>query len=148
MPSLSAVMFAMQDRLRAGPTSWGSCYLFDMVLVFALPGAVPVVGGSSDPSVPWSPGVSLQRGQGGPWAPPPAVSNPWETLLIYVVFLWCLDLGFLVWGCVWCYSSLEDSTLCSLYICWSTLSLSIGCYVRRRRFSLFSLSGAGETQTL
>ena len=49
MQSLSAVVFAMQDRLRAGPTSWGICCLFDMVFVFALQGAVPVVGGCSDP---------------------------------------------------------------------------------------------------
>ena len=51
-----------------------------MMLVLAPPGAVPVVGGSSDPSVPRSPGVPPQKAQGGPWAPPPCIVNSSETL--------------------------------------------------------------------
>ena len=49
------------------------------MLVLALLGAVPVVGGFSDPSVPRSPG-RLPREQGGPWAPPPCSVNSSETL--------------------------------------------------------------------
>ena len=74
------------DRRRAGSTSfWGSCFLSGMLLVLAPPGAVPVVGGFSDPSVTRSPGVSPQKMQGGPWAPPPCCDNSPETL-----FAWCL----------------------------------------------------------
>ena len=65
-------VLAIRDRRRAGSTSfWGSSFLSGMLLVLAPPGAVPVVGGFSDPSVPRSPGVSPQKAQGGPLAPPP-----------------------------------------------------------------------------
>ena len=71
------------DRLRAGSTSfWGSCFLSGILLALAPPGAVPVVGGSSDPSVPRSPGVSSQKAQGGPWAPPPCCDNSLRLCLL------------------------------------------------------------------
>ena len=72
-----------------------------MMLVLAPPGAVPVVGGSSDPSVPRSPGVSPQRVQGGPWAPPPCSDKSSETLLVWCVVLlfgfFGMDVGYSVW---------------------------------------------------
>ena len=69
-----------------GPTFWGLCFVSGIMIVFALPGAVPVVGGVFGPlgtTVPW--GVS-PKGQGGPWAPPPCCDNSSETCLIGVWF--------------------------------------------------------------
>ena len=71
-----------------------------MMLVLAPPGAVPVVGGSSDPSVPRSPGVSPQKAQGGPWAPPPCSVNCSETLsgcVCFSVRFSGMDVGYSVW---------------------------------------------------
>ena len=43
--------------------------MFALVLASCVSGAVPVVGGgSSDPSVSRSPGVSPQKGRAAPWA--------------------------------------------------------------------------------
>ena len=75
-----------------GPAkSWAHLlgYLF-LCLVFCLvlapPGAVPVVGGgSSDPSVPRSPGVTLQEGRAAHGPLHPAVTSPPR----------------LCWFCVW-----------------------------------------------
>ena len=97
----------LRDRRRAGSTSfWGSSFLFGMLLVLAPPGAVPVVGGFSDPSVPRSPGVSPQRVQGGPWAPPPcgvkSSETCWVCVCLFVRFFWdgcwLFYLGFCLWG--------------------------------------------------
>ena len=64
-PSLLQRVFGVfvniQDRLRAGSSSFGvyvSCLEF---VRFGVSAAVPVVVGSSDPSVPRSPGVSPQK---------------------------------------------------------------------------------------
>ena len=74
----------------------GSQFLFGMLLVLAPPGAVPVVGGFSDPSVPWSPGVSPQRVQGGPWAPPPCGVKSSETCWFCVCLFVRFFLGWML----------------------------------------------------
>ena len=76
-----------EDRLRVGPTKplGVTAICLASCLGIAPLGAVTMVGGSSDPSVPWSPGMTLQRRQGGPWAPPPCGVNSSGKLL------WCLS---------------------------------------------------------
>ena len=133
-------------------------YLFGMMFALAPPGAVPVVGGSSDPSVPRSPGVSPQKVQGGPWAPPPCCDNSPETL-----FAWCLFflLGVswvFVWFLVWvswpsglrCCFGLVPFKTCPLFALMFVSPLSfffcLVCSPTTFFFLSFSLSGAGETQ--
>ena len=55
---------------------WGIRLLFGMCLVIAPPEAVPVVGRSSDPSVPRSPGASPQKCRAAHGPRHPAVRNP------------------------------------------------------------------------
>ena len=57
-----------------GPTFWDLCIVSGVVFCFC------ATGGSSEPSVPWSPGVTPQKEQGGPWAPPPCGDKSSETL--------------------------------------------------------------------
>ena len=91
--SLQAVMFVPKDRLRVGPTLLG--YLFICLarcLGIAPLGAVTMVGGSSDPSVPWSPGVTLQEKAGRPMGPSTLrCGYLWEVVVVYV--------GLLFWLC-------------------------------------------------
>ena len=91
--SLQAVMFVPKDRLRVGPTLLG--YLFICLarcLGVAPLGAVTMVGGSSDPSVPWSPGVTLQEKAGRPMGPSTLrCGYLWEVVVVYV--------GLLSWLC-------------------------------------------------
>ena len=55
-----------------------------------------MVGGSSDPSVPWSPGVTLQEKAGRPMGPSTLRCEfPWEVVVVYVGFLFfALESGF------------------------------------------------------
>ena len=70
MQHMLAVLFVTQGRLRAGPNLLGSqCLVWHLCVVIAPPGAVTMVGGSLDPSVPWSPGVTLQEKAGRPMGP-------------------------------------------------------------------------------
>ena len=105
--SLQAVMFVPKDRLRVGPTLLG--YLFICLarcLGIAPLGAVTMVGGSSDPSVPWSPGVTLQEKAGRPMGPSTLrCGYLWEVVVVYVGLLF-LALQFLVCSlCSRCYFS-------------------------------------------
>ena len=68
-----------------GPTFWGLCLVSGIVFGFALPGAVPVVGGSSDPLVLRSPGVSPQKGRAA-MGPATLLDNSPETLFAWCVF--------------------------------------------------------------
>ena len=63
-----------------GQTFWGTSLVSGIMIAFALPGAVPVVGGSSDPSVLRSPGVSPQKCRAAHGPPPPCCDNSSETL--------------------------------------------------------------------
>ena len=65
-----------------GPTFWGFCSVSDIMFAFALPGAVPVVGGSSDPSVLRSPGASPQKSRAAHGPLHPAVIIPPRLCLI------------------------------------------------------------------
>ena len=51
------------SKLRAGLASWGVWCCVGLLSCFAPPGAVPVVGGFLDPSVPRSPGVAPRKGE-------------------------------------------------------------------------------------
>ena len=62
-----------------GPIFWGLCSVYDIMFAFALPGAVPVVGGLRTPRY-CGPLGRLPREQGGPWAPPLCGDNSSETL--------------------------------------------------------------------
>ena len=100
------------------------------MLVFAPLGAVPVVGGSSDPSVPRFPGVSPQKEQGGPWAPPPcsvkSSATCWVCIWFYVRFLWdgCWVFFVVFFVCLWGWNpSGPDPCLPSCLL--SSLSLSV-----------------------
>ena len=119
-----------------------------------------MVGGSSDPSVPRSPGVTLQEGRAARGAPPPRGDKSSETLLVLclvsVRFLWdrcwafCLVL--LVSGvgmCLACRPLGPDPMYAQMFVVPSlsfslslSLSLSLFCvrYFRRRSFLFFSLS--------
>ena len=54
---------------------WGSRLLSGMMLVLALPGAVPVMGGFLDPSVSRSPGASPQASRAAHGPRHPAVTS-------------------------------------------------------------------------
>ena len=140
-----------------GPTCWGLCFVSGIVFVFALPGAVPVVGGSADPSVPRSLGAAPQEGRAASGPQHPAVTIPQRLCLIGEWFfvrcvrnacLVCLYGVFGFWGrdVVW-FGALQNLPLVRIDVC-CPLSLS-GCLVcSPATFSLFLfLSGAGETQT-
>ena len=115
------------------------------------------MGGSSDPSVPRSPGVSPQKLQGGPWAPPPCRVKSSENCQVFACGSFSGTFGIFVGFSVRCSSlgKVYCLVLCPLRPdpcmprCWlSPLSFFCVRYARRRRFSLFlSFSGAGETQT-
>ena len=73
-----------------------------ILIDIALPGAVPVVGGSSDPSVLRSPGATPQKGRAAHGPRHPAVTSSSETMLFLcqvscVRVLWNI-VGFYVWG--------------------------------------------------
>ena len=71
-----------------------------ILFAFAPPGAVPVVGGSSDPSVLRSPGATPQKGRAAHGPRHPAVIIPLRLCLLNV----CLLLGVswvFVWSPVW-----------------------------------------------
>ena len=60
-------------------------------MVIAPLGAVTMVGGSPDPSVPWSPGVTLQEKAGRPMGPSTLRCEfPWEAVVVFVGFLFWL----------------------------------------------------------
>ena len=116
-----------------------------------------MVGGSSDPSVPWSPGVTLQEKAGRPMGPSTLRCEfPWEVVLFYVwllfgssgfYLLFVMPLLFLR-GRFFVFVPLSPSRPgpYSVFVCVRLLFLS-GSF-RRRRFSLSrSFSGAGEPQT-
>ena len=118
-----------------------------------------MVGGFSDPSVPRSPGVSPQKVQGGPWAPPPCCDNSPETLYAWCLFCllgvpW-LFVCFFVWvswssglRCCLVLMPFKTSPLFALmFVVLSFFSFDVWD-VRRRRFSLcLSLSQAlGKTK--
>ena len=86
MQHLLAVLSVTQGRLRAGPNLLGSqCFVWHLCVVIAPLGAVTMVGGSSDPSVPWSPGVTFQEKAGRPMGPSTLRCEfPWEVVVVYV----------------------------------------------------------------
>ena len=116
-----------------------------------------MVGGSSDPSVPWSPGVTLQEKAGRPMGPSTLRCEfPWEVVVVYVGLVFWLfrflsvlcDAVVFSQGSVFVFVPLSPSRPdpYSVFVCVRLLFLS-GSF-RRRRFSLSrSLSGAGEPQT-
>ena len=76
-----------EDRQRVGPTNplGVSAICLARCLGIAPLGAVTMVGGSSDPSVPWSPGVSLQEKAGRPMGPSTLRCEfLWEIVVVYV----------------------------------------------------------------
>ena len=107
------------------------------------------MGGSSDPSVPRSPGVSPQKLQGGPWAPPPCRVKSSENCQVFACGSLSGTLGIFVGFSVRCSSlgKVYCLVLCPLRPdpcmprCWlSPLSFFCVRYARRRRFLSFSLS--------
>ena len=82
-----------EDRLRVGPTNPLGVFAICLArcLGIAPLGAVTMVGGSSDPSVPWSPGVSLQEKAGRPMGPSTLRCEfPWEVVVVFVGYLFWL----------------------------------------------------------
>ena len=76
-----------EDRLRVGPTKplGVTAICLASCLGIAPLGAVTMVGGSSDPSVPWSPGVTLQEKAGRPMGPSTLrCESPWEAVVVFV----------------------------------------------------------------
>ena len=125
-----------------------------MLSCFAPPGAVLVVGGSSDPR---SPGVTLQEGRAAHEPLHPAVTSPPRLCWFCVWFLLGfsgMDVGYSDWfswslglECclVWCPLGPDPC----MPRCWlSLLSLSLSCawIVVGVVFFFLSFSGAGETQ--
>ena len=136
-----------------GPTFWGLCFVSGIMIAFALPGAVPVVGGSSDPLLLRSPGVSPQKGKVAHGPRHPSVTIRLSLCLIGVWFLpvrcfrhtclvrvcgifWSLGLECCL---VWCPLRPDP---CQPRCLLSPLALSLVCvgYFRRRRSLSFSFS--------
>ena len=65
-----------------GHTFWGLCFVSGILMAIALPGAVPVVGGSSDPWVLRSPGATPQKGRAAHGPRRPAVIIPLRLCLL------------------------------------------------------------------
>ena len=148
-----------EDRLRVGPTTplGVSAICLARCLGIAPLGAVTMVGGSSDPSVPWSPGVSLQEKAGRPTGPSTLRCEfLWEVLVVYVgLVFWFFrflsvlcDAVVISQGSVFCLCSFEPfTTRPVLGVCLRPSSSSVWFVSSATFFSLFSLSGAGEPQT-
>ena len=144
-------MFATQDRL-------SEFFIFSHVARVCATGGGSRGGGLFGPlgtTVPW---CLSKRARRRPH--PPCSIKSLETLLIYFVLFWCLVLAFW-WGVVsgivrllgWFLFgmlALQDSTPCSLHICWSSFFFCLVLCLLAKMFSFFflSLSGARETQTL
>ena len=119
-----------------------------------------MVGGSSDPSVPWSPGVTLQEKAGRPMGPSTLrCEYLWEVVVVYVGLLfWLCSFLFVLCeavvisqGSVFVLGPLSPSRPdpCLFFNCLSSSFFSLsGAFVDAVTLSLsLSLSGAGETQT-
>ena len=93
MPSCSATHICGHVCFKGPAKSWTSLlgfvqFVWHVVQVLRRWGAVTMVGGSSDPSVPWSPGVTLQEKAGRPMGPSTLRCEfPWEVVVVYVGFL-------------------------------------------------------------
>ena len=119
-----------------------------------------MVGGSSDPSVPWSPGVTLQEKAGRPIGPSTLrCEYLWEVVVVYVGLLfWLCSFLFVLCeavvisqGSVFVFGPLSPSRPdpCLLFNCLSSFVFFL-CLVFSSTPCLslsLSLSGAGETQT-
>ena len=84
-------MCVPKDRLRVGPTPLGVLVICLVRCLGIAPlGAVTMVGGSSDPSVPLSP-VTLQEKAGRPMGPSTLrCEYPWEVVVVFVGYLFWL----------------------------------------------------------
>ena len=146
-------MFVVQDRLRVGPTTPLGVPAFCLAkcLGIAPLGAVTMVGGSSDPSVPWSPGVSLQEKAGRPMGPSTLRCEfLWEIVEVYVglvfwffrfLFVLC-DAVVISQGSVLCLCSFEPfTTRPVLGVCLRPSSSSVW-FVSSATFFFSSLSQA------
>ena len=146
-------MFARQDRRRVGPTNplGVSAICLARCLGIAPLGAVTMVGGSSDPSVPWSPGVSLQEKAGRPMGPSTLRCEfLWEIVVVDVglvcwffrfLFVLC-DAVVISQGSVFCLCSFEPfTTRPVLGVCLRPSSFSVW-FVSSATFFLSSLSQA------
>ena len=81
------VGFKGPAKSRTHEPSWGLSDVSGMLLGIAPLGAVTMVGGSSNPSVPWSPGVTLQEKAGRPMGPSTLRCEfPWEVVVVSVGF--------------------------------------------------------------
>ena len=108
LASFAAVMLASKDRPRVGPMNpLGVCAMcLASCLGIAPLGAVTMVGGSSDPSVPWSPGVTLQEKAGRPMGPSTLrCESPWDVVVVFVGFLFLALQLFVCPLCSRCYFS-------------------------------------------
>ena len=143
-----------EDRLRVGPTNplGVSAICLARCLGIAPLGAVTMVGGSSDPSVPWSPGVSLQEKAGRPMGPSTLRCEfLWEIVVVYVglvfwffrfLFVLC-DAVVISQGSVFCLCSFEPFTTRPVFgVCLRASSSSSVWFVSSATFFLFSLSQA------
>ena len=110
-----------------------------------------MVGGSSDPSVPWSPGVSLQEKAGRPMGPSTLRCEfLWEIVVVYVgLMFWFFsflsvfcDAVVISQGSVFCLCFFEPfTTRPVLGVCLRPSSSSVW-FVSSATFCLFSLSQA------
>ena len=118
-----------------------------------------MVGGSSDPSVPWSPGVTLQENAGRPMGPSTLrCSYLWDVVVVFVfgssgLCLFVVKPLLFPRGRLLLSGPLSPSRPdpCLFFNCLSSSFLSLsGAFVDAVSLSLsffLSLSGAGETQT-